>query len=206
MTAPAARGHAPAVATGSRRSGRSSSERQDRRDGESREEQLDRNYGELLQELRVAQTGTQILFAFLLTVAFSPAFGDEPDDVHTVYAVTLVLCAVATALLGEPSILVLDEPANGLDPSGMAWLRGLLRAHAHAGGTVLISSLLLSELELLIDDVVIIAGGSVRLNAPLAAIAGALVMALVGSVRLFAVNRRVRKLEKERERIKSTLR
>nr|WP_221381442.1 ATP-binding cassette domain-containing protein [Actinoplanes polyasparticus] len=80
--------------------------------------------------------------------------------------------AVATALLGEPSILVLDEPANGLDPSGMAWLRGLLRAHADAGGTVLISSHLLSELELLIDDVVIIAGGQVRLNAPLAAVAG----------------------------------
>jgi ABC-2 type transport system ATP-binding protein len=80
--------------------------------------------------------------------------------------------AVATALLGEPSILVLDEPANGLDPSGMAWLRGLLRAHADAGGTVLISSHLLSELELLIDDVVIIAGGQVRLVAPLAAVAG----------------------------------
>src|SRR6185312_5627186 len=67
--------------------------------------------------------------------------------------------AVATALLGEPSILVLDEPANGLDPSGMAWLRGLLRAHADAGGTVLLSSHLLSELELLIDDVVIISAG-----------------------------------------------
>ncbi|WP_250030708.1 ATP-binding cassette domain-containing protein [Paractinoplanes maris] len=80
--------------------------------------------------------------------------------------------AVATALLGRPSVLVLDEPANGLDPSGMAWLRGLLREHADSGGTVLISSHLLSELELLIDDVVIIAGGQVRLAAPLAAIAG----------------------------------
>ena len=80
--------------------------------------------------------------------------------------------AVATALLGEPSILVLDEPANGLDPSGMAWLRGLLRAHAEEGGTVLISSHLLSELELLIDDVVIIAAGQVRLESPLAAVTG----------------------------------
>ncbi|WP_127502491.1 ATP-binding cassette domain-containing protein [Actinoplanes solisilvae] len=80
--------------------------------------------------------------------------------------------AVATALLGEPPVLVLDEPANGLDPSGMAWLRALLRSHAEAGGTVLISSHLLGELELLIDDVVIIADGQVRLESPLAAIAG----------------------------------
>ncbi len=81
--------------------------------------------------------------------------------------------AVATALLGEPAVLVLDEPANGLDPSGMAWLRELLRDHAHAGGTVLISSHLLSELELLIDDVVIIADGRVRLRTPLAHLVGA---------------------------------
>ena len=80
--------------------------------------------------------------------------------------------AVATALLGEPPVLVLDEPANGLDPSGMAWLRGLLHAHADAGGTVLISSHLLAELEQLIDDVVIIADGRIRLAAPLAAVAG----------------------------------
>ena len=80
--------------------------------------------------------------------------------------------AVATALLGEPPVLVLDEPANGLDPSGMAWLRGLLHAHADAGGTVLISSHLLAELEQLIDDVVIIAHGRIRLAAPLAAVAG----------------------------------
>jgi ABC-2 type transport system ATP-binding protein len=81
--------------------------------------------------------------------------------------------AVATALLGSPSVLVLDEPANGLDPAGVAWLRGLLRSHASAGGTVLLSSHLLGELEMLVDDVVIIAGGEVRLAAPLAEIAGA---------------------------------
>lgn len=80
--------------------------------------------------------------------------------------------AVATALLGSPSVLVLDEPGNGLDPSGMAWLRGLLRAHADNGGTVLISSHLLAELEQLIDDVVIIADGRVRLAAPLIEVAG----------------------------------
>ncbi|HEY0000395.1 MAG TPA: ATP-binding cassette domain-containing protein [Actinoplanes sp.] len=80
--------------------------------------------------------------------------------------------AVATALLGEPPVLVLDEPANGLDPSGMAWLREMLRDHARAGGTVLISSHLLAELVQLIDDVVIIADGRVRLTAPLAEVAG----------------------------------
>ena len=75
--------------------------------------------------------------------------------------------AVATALLGNPSVLVLDEPANGLDPEGIAWLRELLRAHAYGGGTVLISSHLLAELAQLIDDVVIVSHGTVRYAAPL---------------------------------------
>ncbi|WP_433294758.1 ATP-binding cassette domain-containing protein [Actinoplanes sp. CA-030573] len=75
--------------------------------------------------------------------------------------------AVATALLGEPPVLILDEPANGLDPEGMAWLRRLLRDHADAGGTVLISSHLLAELAQLIDDVVIIADGRLRHAGPL---------------------------------------
>ena len=76
--------------------------------------------------------------------------------------------AVATALLGDPSVLILDEPANGLDPEGIAWLRQLLRDHARAGGTVLISSHLLAELAQLIDDVVIIANGrsGVRRRSP----------------------------------------
>ena len=80
--------------------------------------------------------------------------------------------AVATALLGEPPVLILDEPANGLDPEGIAWLRELLRDHARAGGTVLISSHLLAELAQLIDDVVIIADGTVRYAAPLADLYG----------------------------------
>jgi ABC-2 type transport system ATP-binding protein len=81
--------------------------------------------------------------------------------------------AVATALLGEPRVLVLDEPANGLDPEGIAWLRQLLRGHAAAGGTVLISSHLLAELAQLVDDVVIIAKGRLRRATPLAELAGA---------------------------------
>ncbi|MCX4471193.1 ATP-binding cassette domain-containing protein [Micromonospora sp. NBC_01655] len=76
------------------------------------------------------------------------------------------LC-IATALLGEPPVLVLDEPANGLDPAGVAWLRGLLRAHARAGGTVLVSSHLLAEVAQLVDDVVVIARGRVLRQAPL---------------------------------------
>ncbi|MFY1688639.1 ABC transporter ATP-binding protein [Plantactinospora sp. WMMB782] len=80
--------------------------------------------------------------------------------------------AVATALLGSPPVLILDEPANGLDPEGMAWLRELLREHARSGGTVLISSHLLAELAQLIDDVVIVANGRVRCAAPLAELYG----------------------------------
>lgn len=69
--------------------------------------------------------------------------------------------ALAAALLGEPSILVLDEPANGLDPAGMHWLRGLIRSFADAGGAVLLSSHVLSEVALVADDIVVIAEGRV---------------------------------------------
>ncbi len=66
---------------------------------------------------------------------------------------------LAAALLGDPQVLILDEPANGLDPEGIRWLRGLLRALAAEGKTILISSHLLSEVEQTVDDVVIIANG-----------------------------------------------
>ncbi|RBY87303.1 ABC transporter ATP-binding protein [Blastococcus sp. TBT05-19] len=68
--------------------------------------------------------------------------------------------ALATALLGDPAVLVLDEPANGLDPEGIQWLRGFLRHLAHdQGRTVLVSSHLLSEVEQTVDRVVIVGGG-----------------------------------------------
>src|SRR3954466_1583781 len=68
--------------------------------------------------------------------------------------------ALATALLGDPSVLVLDEPANGLDPEGIQWLRGFLRHLAHTEGrTVLVSSHLLAEMEQTTDRVVIIGAG-----------------------------------------------
>lgn len=67
--------------------------------------------------------------------------------------------ALAQALLGDPPVLLLDEPANGLDPAGIAWLRGFLRALAAEGRTVLISSHVLSEVEQTVDDVVVISRG-----------------------------------------------
>jgi ABC-2 type transport system ATP-binding protein len=67
--------------------------------------------------------------------------------------------ALATALLGDPQILVLDEPANGLDPEGIAWLRTFLQSYARSGRTVLISSHLLAEVEQTVDQVVIISRG-----------------------------------------------
>jgi ABC transporter related protein len=69
---------------------------------------------------------------------------------------------LATALLGKPERLVLDEPVNGLDPQGVRWIRRLLRAHADAGGTVLLSSHLIGELAEIVDDVVIINGGRIK--------------------------------------------
>lgn len=66
---------------------------------------------------------------------------------------------LAGALLGDPDILVLDEPANGLDPEGIRWLRGFLRHLAAEGKTILVSSHLLSEVEQTVDDVIILANG-----------------------------------------------
>ncbi|HET6503828.1 MAG TPA: ABC transporter ATP-binding protein [Amycolatopsis sp.] len=70
--------------------------------------------------------------------------------------------ALATALIGNPQVLVLDEPANGLDPEGIVWLRNFLRSYAREGRTVLVSSHLLSEVEQTIDQVVVISGGTTR--------------------------------------------
>jgi ABC-2 type transport system ATP-binding protein len=66
---------------------------------------------------------------------------------------------IGAALLGDPQVLILDEPANGLDPEGIRWMRDLLKGLADEGRTVLVSSHLLSEMEILADDLVIIAAG-----------------------------------------------
>ena len=76
------------------------------------------------------------------------------------------------ALLGEPEVLILDEPANGLDPEGVHWLRQFLRSFADDGGTVLVSSHLLAEVAQTVDDVVIIANGRLVTQSSLADLAG----------------------------------
>ena len=68
---------------------------------------------------------------------------------------------IATALLGGPRVLILDEPANGLDPAGIRWMRDLLRDFADQGGTVLLSSHLLHEIEAIADDLVVIGNGRI---------------------------------------------
>ena len=73
---------------------------------------------------------------------------------------------IAAALMGDPRVLVLDEPANGLDPAGIRWLRGLLRDFAGGGRTVLVSSHLLAEISEIADDIVVINKGRLIIQAP----------------------------------------
>ncbi|MDT4921493.1 MAG: type transport system ATP-binding protein, partial [Pseudonocardiales bacterium] len=68
---------------------------------------------------------------------------------------------LAAALIGDPGVLILDEPANGLDPAGIRWMRDLLRDYADNGGTVLLSSHLLREIEIIADDIVMIGRGRI---------------------------------------------
>ncbi len=73
---------------------------------------------------------------------------------------------LAHALLGDPEVLILDEPANGLDPAGIRWMRDLLRGYADRGATVLLSSHLLHEIEVVADDLVVIGHGRVVAAGP----------------------------------------
>ncbi|GCB44683.1 ABC transporter ATP-binding protein [Streptomyces sp. NL15-2K] len=75
--------------------------------------------------------------------------------------------SLATALLGDPRVLLLDEPSNGLDPEGIAWLRRFLRTLADEGRTVLVSSHVLSEVQQIVDDVVVIRRGRLVASGPL---------------------------------------
>jgi ABC-2 type transport system ATP-binding protein len=68
---------------------------------------------------------------------------------------------IAHALLGDPTVLILDEPANGLDPAGIRWMRGLLQGYADRGGTVLLSSHLLHEVEQIADEMILIGNGRI---------------------------------------------
>jgi ABC-2 type transport system ATP-binding protein len=80
--------------------------------------------------------------------------------------------ALAGALLGDPEILILDEPANGLDPEGVRWLRDFLRAFAAGGHTVLVSSHVLAEVAQTVDQVVIISRGRLVVESPLDQLTG----------------------------------
>jgi ABC-2 type transport system ATP-binding protein len=80
---------------------------------------------------------------------------------------------LAAAMLGDPQVLILDEPANGLDPEGIRWLRGFLRHVAAQGKTVLVSSHMLQEVEQTVDDVVIISNGRLVSQGSMAELHGA---------------------------------
>jgi ABC-2 type transport system ATP-binding protein len=80
--------------------------------------------------------------------------------------------AIAAALLGDPEVLILDEPANGLDPPGIRWMRELLRSEAGRGRAVLVSSHLLSEVSQSVDDIVVISRGELRAGGSLQQVLG----------------------------------
>jgi ABC-2 type transport system ATP-binding protein len=119
------------------------------------------------------RTGREVLTLAALTIGVDA--GRAPDLLHRVglepaaakkrvRAYSLGMrqrLGLAVAMLGEPDILVLDEPVNGLDPEGIAWMRGLLRDFADRGGTVLLSSHLLAEVEAVADQFVMINSGRV---------------------------------------------
>jgi len=79
---------------------------------------------------------------------------------------------IAAALLGDPPVLLLDEPVNGLDPAGIRWIRDLLRTLAAQGRTVFVSSHLISEMALMAEHVVVIGRGRLLADAPVADLAG----------------------------------
>jgi ABC-2 type transport system ATP-binding protein len=93
---------------------------------------------------------------------------------------------IALAMLGDPQVLILDEPANGLDPEGIRWMRQLLQALAARGRTILVSSHLLSEMEILADDLVIIALGKLIRQGTVDGIVNS--MSHLGSVRVRTPN------------------
>jgi ABC-2 type transport system ATP-binding protein len=123
--------------------------------------------------LRVLATAADIPASRVAEVLDLVALGQAGGRAVKTYSLGMrQRLGIAGALLGEPELLVLDEPANGLDPAGVQWLRGLLRSFADAGGTVLVSSHLLAEVAQSVDRVVIVGGGRLLADAPLDQLAG----------------------------------
>jgi ABC-2 type transport system ATP-binding protein len=113
---------------------------------------------------RLCDLGDDRVDELLATVGLSAAAGRRVGDYSLGMRQRLGLAA---ALLGEPRLLVLDEPTNGLDPVGVRWMRDLTRAFADAGGAVLMSSHLLTEAQHTVDHVLIIDQGRLIADAPL---------------------------------------
>ncbi|MFF8262175.1 DUF6328 family protein [Streptomyces virginiae] len=88
---------------------------------ESRQERADRQWQELIQEIRVAQTGVQILFGFLLTVVFTPLFHELPQTDQTIYVVTIVLGSLATGALIGPVAFHRIVSGRQIKPEAVAW-------------------------------------------------------------------------------------
>lgn len=119
------------------------------------------------------RTGREILIIAQRTMGLSPRRVDEmlervsltPEEsgrrVRNYSLGMRQRLGIATALIGDPQVLVLDEPANGLDPAGIRWMRDLLREFANRGGTVLLSSHLLHEIEVIADDLILIGHGRI---------------------------------------------
>ena len=100
--------------------------------------------------------------------------GDAPDRRVKGYSMGMrQRLAIAAALLGDPEVLILDEPTNGLDPPGIRWMRELLRAQAGRGRAVLVSSHLLAEVAQSVDELVVISHGELRASGPLQQVLGA---------------------------------
>src|SRR5918996_464840 len=111
--------------------------------------------------------------------------------------------AIAAALLGDPEVLILDEPANGLDPPGIRWMRDMLRSEAARGRAVLVSSHLLSEVSQAADDVVVIARGVLRASGPMQAVlqgsGGGVTRVRAGEAERLAAALRERGMQVERD-------
>lgn len=119
------------------------------------------------------RTGREILALGAATMGLRPTRVDEMLDLVSLtgteakrrvrhYSLGMrQRLGLAHALLGEPQVLILDEPANGLDPAGIHWMRSLLRTFADRGGTVLLSSHLLHEIQIIADDLIVIGKGKI---------------------------------------------